>query len=91
MGALPDQPDSLYLHDLALVPDARGAGAGARATRIALEIAAAHGLRHIYLLAVNGAETYWASHGFAPVADGAVTRKVRATYGDVVYMHRPLP
>jgi hypothetical protein len=40
---------------------------------------------------VNGAETYWASHGFAPVADGAVTRKVRATYGDVVYMHRPLP
>jgi hypothetical protein len=24
MGALPDQPDSLYLHDLALVPDARG-------------------------------------------------------------------
>lgn len=88
MGALPATPDSLYLHDLALMPGARGTGAGAAATRIALEIAAHAGLRDVYLLAVNGAETFWASRGFAPVADRAVARKVRATYGDVVYMHR---
>jgi len=88
MGALPEGADSLYLHDLALMPSARGTGAGAQGAAMALHVAAAHGWRDVYLLAVNGAETFWTSRGYAPVADAALMAQVRDTYGDVVYMHR---
>lgn len=86
MGPLPDAPDCLYLHDLALLPEMRGAGAGAAAVRMVLDIAAG---REVSLMAVNGAETFWALQGFAPVADRALQSRLRRTYGDVVFMHRP--
>lgn len=90
MGPLPEAPDSLYLHDLALVPAMRGAGAGREATRMVLDLAAGKGLGHVSLLAVNGAETFWVSQGFMPVKDRALGNRLRRTYGDVVYMHRPV-
>lgn len=88
MGPLPDAADCLYLHDLALLPAMRGTGAGTRATQMVFEIAARNGLADICLLAVNGAETFWASQGFAPVPDPVLQRRLRRTYGDVVYMRR---
>lgn len=85
IGSLPATPDSFYLHDLALLPAARGSGAGAAGTHLALDLAAKEELPSVFLLAVNGAETFWASRGFAKVTDAAVA----AQYGDdVVYMRR---
>ncbi|WP_068082848.1 GNAT family N-acetyltransferase [Novosphingobium rosa] len=88
MGPLPQGADCLYLHDLALLPSARGSGAGARAAAMVLAIAAEHDLRDIYLLAVNGAETFWTSRGYASVTDKALIAYLRKIYGDVVYMHQ---
>lgn len=88
MGPLPQGADCLYLHDLALLPSARGSGAGAKAADMALAIAAEHGLHDIYLLAVNGAETFWTSRGYVPVTEKALIAYLRKIYGDVVYMRQ---
>lgn len=64
LGALPAVPDVYYLHDIALLPSARGTGAGAEATAFALRQAAAGNCRDIVLVAVAGADSYWRAQGF---------------------------
>ncbi|MGA1807414.1 MULTISPECIES: GNAT family N-acetyltransferase [Sphingobium] len=70
MGRLPDAADRYYLHDLALLPEARGTGAAAAAVDLAVAQARAAGFDRITLTAVNGADAFWRRQGFvdAPVA-----------------------
>jgi len=70
LEALPAIPDVYHLHDIALLPAARGTGAGAAALGILLESAAAARLPLVELVAVNGADTYWRAQGFEAVAPG---------------------
>lgn len=84
LGAIPADADCWYLHDIALLPDARGDGAGAAAMALMEAAARAAGLEAMVLVAVNGADRYWARHGFAGA--GA------APYGDgTLLMRRDLP
>ncbi|MCW2395116.1 MULTISPECIES: GNAT family N-acetyltransferase [unclassified Sphingobium] len=64
LGAIPENPGSYYLHDLALLPDARGSGAGRTALALIVAQAGREGLGEIWLTAVNGADSYWAAQGF---------------------------
>lgn len=64
LGAIP-AADSYYLHDIALLPAARGTGAGATATAFALRQAEIEGCRDIRLVAIQGADSYWHAQGFA--------------------------
>lgn len=64
LGALPEAADIYYFHDIALLPAARGTGAGAAATAFVLAQAKAVGCREVRLVAVNGADSYWAAQGF---------------------------
>jgi ribosomal protein S18 acetylase RimI-like enzyme len=90
VGRLPDAPDVLYLHDLALAPDAQGGGHAARIVERLAEQAAQAGWPAIALVAVNDAAPFWAGLGFAPRATPAMTRKL-ASYGeDARYMVRTL-
>jgi len=70
MGRLPDAADRYYLHDLALLPEARGTGAAAAAVNLTIAQARAAGFDRITLTAVNGADAFWRRQGFvdAPVA-----------------------
>ncbi len=70
MGRLPDAADRYYLHDLALLPEARGTGAAAAAVDLTVTQARAAGFDRITLTAVNGADAFWRRQGFvdAPVA-----------------------
>ncbi len=67
VGKLPTDADCFYLHDLALLPIARGTGAGKRATETVLTAARTAGFGEVRLVAVNGAESFWAGRGFALV------------------------
>lgn len=90
IGALPDRPDSYYLHDLALLPAARGTGASAQALDLVLAEAASAGLGEVSLVAVNGADAFWRRCGFHPAGDADIARKL-ASYGPgTVYMTRLL-
>jgi len=81
LGAIPQDADSFYLHDIALLPETRGQGAGKAATALVIDRARSAGYRDITLVAVNGAEAFWTTQGFAIVEAGG--------YGPGTYrMHR---
>lgn len=63
MAAIPAS-DSYYLHDIALLPAARGTGAGATATAFVVHQAQAEGCRDVRLVAIQGADSYWHRQGF---------------------------
>lgn len=83
LGAIPAQADTLYLHDIALLPEARGSGAGRAALALVAADAASQGLPDISLTAVQGADRYWASLGFAYDDAGK-----SAAYGEGTYRMR---
>ncbi len=66
IDAVPEGADRFYLHDLALLPAARGTGAASAAIDIAMRRARAEGFDRLTLTAVNGAEGFWLKRGFRP-------------------------
>ncbi|WP_332878645.1 GNAT family N-acetyltransferase [Massilia sp. S19_KUP03_FR1] len=80
LGAIPASADALYLHDLALLPETQGAGAGTAAIAILLAKAASLRLERLCLVAVNGSMPFWSRHGFV-VTDSAALRTKLASYG----------
>lgn len=64
LGAIPDDADTYYLHDLALLPAARGTGAAAMIVGDILRHARSTGLASVSLVAVNGSLPFWYKHGF---------------------------
>ena len=67
LGSLPDGKENFYLHDIALLPDTRGSGAGRGATAFVLDHARGVGFASVSLVAVNGADSFWAAQGFSIV------------------------
>lgn len=90
IGAVPQSPETVYLHDLALHPDTRGGGyTRAVVERLATEAKAA-GWPMISLVAVNNASDFWGRMGFVRQDPPGMAEKL-ATYGeDALYMERPL-
>jgi len=91
LGAIPADADSFYLHDLALLPAARGSGAGVAVIRQALVDAASAGYREASLVAVHGADSFWARQGFRYVDDEVLARKLQSYGEGTFFMERPLP
>lgn len=81
LGALPAPADIYYLHDVALLPAARGTGAGAEATAFVRRQARLAGCAEIRLVAVNGADSYWRAQGFDEAAPGEA-----GPYGPASYL-----
>lgn len=79
IGALPVPAPCYYLHDLAILPERRGGGAGSAAVALVLDHAAACGFDAIRLIAVNGSLPFWTRHGFQPIRT-APAEKI-ASYG----------
>lgn len=87
---LPAQPDLIYLHDLALHPEARGGGVtGAIVERLA-EQATEDGWPAVALVAVNDAVGFWSRHGFVEQPAEAMAAKLASYGADARYMLRPL-
>lgn len=85
-------PDTLYLHDMAVLPTLAGQGLARALLAPMWERARHEGLRHSALVSVQGSQGYWERHGYAvqPLAD-AVQRERLATYGEgAVYMVRAI-
>jgi len=84
--------DTLYLHDLAVLPAARGRGLAGVLVAQLLAQARAEGLAHAALVAVQGAQAWWQAQGFAAHAALAAAQRQRlAGYGpDAAYLLRAL-
>ena len=61
---LPNAPDTYYLHDLALLPRARGLGFARPVIEHIRAEASASGLPEISLIAVGGSAPFWERLGF---------------------------
>ena len=88
LDALPETPDVLYLHDLALAHAARGGGHAKRGVHLAVRTARGAGLEQIALIAVNDAAPFWARQGFETRHSTNLTRKLAGYGEDAVYMIR---
>lgn len=86
LGALPADPDCLYLHDVVVAPQARAGGLGASLVVRLRAMAENLGLPAMALTAGHHSSRYWARHGFA------VSAVSHASYGtDAVVMVVPVP
>lgn len=90
LGAIPADADTYYLHDLALLPAARGTGAAAMIVGDMLRHARATGFATMSLVAVNGSLPFWHKHGFRAQAVPELAEKL-ASYEDTArFMVKPL-
>jgi GNAT superfamily N-acetyltransferase len=84
LGRLPDVCDTLYIHDLALLPAARGTGAARRIVKTLLPLAAPFGA--LSLVAVNGSVSFWTRMGFSVADDPRLAAKLTSYAPDARYM-----
>lgn len=90
LARLPDARGCYYLHDIALMPDARGNGAASRAVSMIMDRARGKGFDRIALTAVNHAAPYWSRLGFAP-KDQTEHDSQSGSYGaNALYMCRTI-
>lgn len=90
LGALPLRPDTYYVHDVALLPAARGQGAAGRLVALLERIARTAGLDQMALIAVNGSVPFWQRQGFAVVDLPVLAGKLASYDAAARYMERPL-
>lgn len=86
LGSLPVPADTFYIHDLALLRDARGTGAAGRIVETL--IATAVPCPTMSLVAVNGSLPFWSRFGFAPVDAPELAGKLESYDGAARYMVR---
>ncbi|MBP8232593.1 GNAT family N-acetyltransferase [Rhizorhabdus sp.] len=70
LGAIPENADTYYLHDLALLPEARGIGAGRAAVEMIVAQAKRTAFADISLIAVGNSVSFWNAQGFRAATDG---------------------
>jgi hypothetical protein len=90
LGGLPASEETRYLHDLALLPEARGGGHAARGVTRVVRDAYRDGAPSLSLVAIAGTRRFWESQGFAASEDPAMAVPL-ADYGDgALWMVRDL-
>jgi len=87
---LPADPTLIYLHDLALHPDARGGGVTRAVVERLAEQAAEDGWPAMALVAVNDAVAFWSRHGFVEQSAEGMAAKLASYGADARYMIRSL-
>ena len=90
LGELPQDPGTFYIHDLALLPQARGTGAGGRLVDRLVEQARREHLRQMSLVAVSGSSGFWQRHGFRAVDDAAIAQRLGSYGGTARFMVREI-
>ena len=90
--AAPGVCDTLYLHDMAVLPQMAGRGLARALVAPLWERAAAQGLHYTALVSVQGSQAYWQRQGYAvQQLEEAAQREQLASYGTgAVYMARHL-
>jgi GNAT superfamily N-acetyltransferase len=90
LGALPAPATTYYLHDLALLPDARGSGAAAAIVATLIRHAADQRHQNISLVAVNNSVQFWLRQGFRIHDDAALTARLSSYDAQARYLLREL-
>jgi len=86
------QADTLYLHDMAVLPLLAGRGLARALLDPLWRQAQARGLRQSALVSVQGSQGFWERHGYAaqPLHDAAQRQRLAGYGADALYMVRRL-
>ena len=86
------QPDTLYLHDMAVLPRLAGRGLARALLDPLWQQATARGLRRSALVSVQDSQSFWERHGYAaqPLHDAAQHQRLAAYGAGALYMVRRL-
>jgi ribosomal protein S18 acetylase RimI-like enzyme len=83
---LPIGANTYYIHDLALLPLARGVGAAGKIVLALTKHASAMGYPTMSLVAVNGSVAFWEKQGFQVENRPELAEKLSAYEADAKYM-----
>ncbi|ORY07335.1 hypothetical protein K493DRAFT_295544 [Basidiobolus meristosporus CBS 931.73] len=88
--SMAEQPNSYFIHDLALSNEARGHKVGKALYNKVLSYAEKINLKHTYLISVQKSRKFWNQAGFTEVEDdGTLTAGLQQVYGpDACLMQR---
>jgi ribosomal protein S18 acetylase RimI-like enzyme len=86
LGALPAQPSTYYIHDIALLPEARGAGVARTIAAALIDHARQAALPAVSLVAVNRSQAFWRRMGFQRVDDERLAAKLASYDGEACLM-----
>lgn len=89
LGALPENCDTYYIHDVALLPNARQTGAGARIVALLKAQARKASFDNLSLVAVNDSAPFWTRHGFVAREVAGIRGKLESYGEGAVYMRCP--
>ncbi len=90
LNELPSEPQCIFIHDVALLAQARGRGAAGELVRMASTISLRRELRALALVSVYGTHRVWAKYGFE-IRDAPALAPALARYGaDARYMRSTL-
>lgn len=90
LGEIPDDADTYYIHDLALLPLARGVGAAGKIVAALTKHAGAMNYSTMSLVAVNKSLPFWENQGFAVEDRPELAEKLAAYEADAKYMVKPV-
>ena len=91
LECLPASPDCIFIHDVVVLPHARGRGAARAYVALISELAARYGIDHLALVSVYGTQRFWSRCGFK-VSKNAEVRPGLKPYGSgASYMIKKLP
>ncbi len=90
LAAIPPDAACLFLHDVAILPEARASGASRNFVDHAVRIAEREGLARLALVSVYGTDVLWRRHGFAPSLSAATGQQLRPYGTTALYMTRRL-
>mgnify|MGYP005985210897 CR=1 FL=1 len=88
LGKLPEDASTYYLHDIAILPAARPAGAATRVVELMAAQAEADGFLTMALVAVNGSRGFWEKLGFVTRDLAELAEKLKTYSEDALYMVR---
>jgi GNAT superfamily N-acetyltransferase len=80
LGKIPSPAATYYIHDVALIPEARGKGHAAQITSLLVSHAREAGFDTLSLVAVNKSRGFWEKAGFRVIAVPGLEAKL-ASYG----------
>ena len=80
LHTLPQKPDCIYIHDVAVLPTARGHNAAGLFVSEITEVAKGMHIKHLSCVSVYGTEVLWARFGFRTVSSDEISAKL-ASYG----------
>lgn len=86
LQAIPLKADTYYIHDIALLDEARRSGSASGIVQTLVDHARGESFSNLSLIAVSGSAPFWQTRGFSIVSDPDIDGKLQSYGRDARFM-----